>query len=339
MKECILSEIRDTLFGKIPNEEISIVIDSISFCLRNYDITEKETSVVVYDNSDSQIISRFFIAKAVEGLCQSSLDYYRVILRAFILQVGKHIKEIVTDDIRVYLAYKKINKCSDNTLNNIRRTLSSFFTWCTEEGIIERNPILRIKGVRQVKKLKKPLSEDDMENLRAMTKNKRNRAIIEFLFSTGCRVSEMTNVNRADVDWVNGQVDVLGKGRKYRTVYLSARCKIALQEYISSRTDTLEALFLSDYEGMCSQIKDTKQLSRISKGAVEIMLRNLGKKAGIPNVHPHRFRRTAATTALKRGMPIEQVQKMLGHESIQTTTIYAQSTNDEVKLAHEKYII
>lgn len=339
MKEYILSEIRDTLFGKIPNEEIPTVIDSISFCLRNYDITEKETSVVVYDNSDSQIISKFFIAKAVEGLCQSSLDYYRVILRAFILQVGKHIKEIVTDDIRVYLAYKKINKCSDNTLNNIRRILSSFFTWCTEEGIIERNPILRIKGVRQVKKLKKPLSEDDMENLRAMTKNKRNRAIIEFLFSTGCRVSEMTNVNRADVDWVNGQVDVLGKGRKYRTVYLSARCKIALQEYINSRTDTLEALFLSDYEGMCSQIKDTKQLSRISKGAVEIMLRNLGKKAGIPNVHPHRFRRTAATTALKRGMPIEQVQKMLGHESIQTTTIYAQSTNDEVKLAHEKYII
>lgn len=339
MKEYILSEIRDTLFGKISNEEISIVIDSISFCLRNYDITEKETSVVVYDKSDSQIISKFFIAKAVEGLCQSSLDYYRVILRAFILQVGKHIKEIVTDDVRVYLAYKKINKCSDNTLNNIRRTLSSFFTWCTEEGIIDKNPMLRIKGVRQVKKLKKPLSEDDMENLRAMTKNKRNRAIIEFLFSTGCRVSEMTNVNRCDIDWVNGQVDVLGKGRKYRTVYLSARCKIALQEYINSRTDTLEALFLSDYEGMCSQIKDTKQLSRISKGAVEIMLRNLGKKAGIPNVHPHRFRRTAATTALKRGMPIEQVQKMLGHESIQTTTIYAQSTNDEVKLAHEKYII
>lgn len=339
MKESVLSEIRDTLFGKIPTDEISTVIDSISFCLRNYEIMAKETSVIVYDNSDSQIISKFFIAKAVEGLCQSSLDYYRVILRAFILQVGKHIKEIVTDDIRVYLAYKKINECSDNTLNNIRRTLSSFFTWCTEEGIIERNPILRIKGVRQVKKLKKPLSEDDMENLRAMTKNKRNRAIIEFLFSTGCRVSEMTNVNRADVDWVNGQVDVLGKGRKYRTVYLSARCKIALQEYINSRTDTLEALFLSDYEGMCSQIKDTKQLSRISKGAVEIMLRNLGKKAGIPNVHPHRFRRTAATTALKRGMPIEQVQKMLGHESIQTTTIYAQSTNDEVKLAHEKYII
>ena len=339
MKESVLSEIRDTLFGKIPTDEISTVIDSISFCLRNYEIMAKETSVIVYDNSDSQIISKFFIAKAVEGLCQSSLDYYRVILRAFILQVGKHIKEIVTDDIRVYLAYKKINECSDNTLNNIRRTLSSFFTWCTEEGIIERNPILRIKGVRQVKKLKKPLSEDDMENLRAMTKNKRNRAIIEVLFSTGCRVSEMTNVNRADVDWVNGQVDVLGKGRKYRTVYLSARCKIALQEYINSRTDTLEALFLSDYEGMCSQIKDTKQLSRISKGAVEIMLRNLGKKAGIPNVHPHRFRRTAATTALKRGMPIEQVQKMLGHESIQTTTIYAQSTNDEVKLAHEKYII
>ena len=127
MKEYVLSEIRDTLFGKIPTDEISTVIDSISFCLRNYEIMAKETSVVVYDNSDSQVISRFFIAKAVEGLCQSSLDYYRVILRAFILQIGKHVKEIVTDDVRVYLAYKKVNKCSDNTLNNIRRTLSSFF--------------------------------------------------------------------------------------------------------------------------------------------------------------------------------------------------------------------
>jgi integrase/recombinase XerD len=241
MKEYVLTKIRDTLYGKIPNEEISTVIDSVSFCLRNYDIMAKETSVVVYDNSDSQIISKFFIAKAVEGLCQSSLDYYRVILRAFILHVGKHIKEIVTDDVRVYLAYKKINKCSDNTLNNIRRTLSSFFTWCTEEGVLDRNPMLRIKGVRQVKKLKKPLSEDDMERLRSLARTKRNKAIIEFLFSTGCRVSEMVNVNLGDVDWQNGQIDVLGKGRKYRTVYLSARCKIALQEYVDSRTDDLEA--------------------------------------------------------------------------------------------------
>lgn len=339
MKEYVLSEIRDALFGKISTEDISTVIDSLSFCLRNYDIKVKETSIVIYDNSDSQIISKFFIAKSVEGLCQSSLNYYRIILRAFILQVGKHIKEIITDDIRVYLAYKKINRCSDNTLNNIRRTLSSFFTWCTEEGIIDRNPMLRIKGVRQVKKLKKPLSEDEMEKLRSLAKTKRNKAIIEFLFSTGYRVSEMVNVNRNDVDWQNAQIDVLGKGRKYRTVYLSARCKIALQEYIATRSDDLDALFLSDYEGMNQSIRQMKQLSRISRSAVEIMLRNLGKRAGISNVHPHRFRRTAATTALKRGMPIEQVQRMLGHESIQTTTIYAQSTNDEVKLAHEKFII
>lgn len=339
MKEYVLSEIRDALFGKISTEDISTVIDSLSFCLRNYDIKVKETSIVIYDNSDSQIISKFFIAKSVEGLCQSSLNYYRIILRAFILQVGKHIKEIITDDIRVYLAYKKINRCSDNTLNNIRRTLSSFFTWCTEEGIIDRNPMLRIKGVRQVKKLKKPLSEDEMEKLRSLAKTKRNKAIIEFLFSTGCRVSEMVNVNRNDVDWQNAQIDVLGKGRKYRTVYLSARCKIALQEYIATRSDDLDALFLSDYEGMSQPFRQMKQLSRISRSAVEIMLRNLGKRAGISNVHPHRFRRTAATTALKRGMPIEQVQRMLGHESIQTTTIYAQSTNDEVKLAHEKFII
>lgn len=339
MKEDYFSELRMLLYGKIPNEYIQKTIEVVSFSLKDFDLQRKETSVIVYDNGDEMILKKFFVAKAVEGLCGSSLSYYRTILSAFLKKTGKHINEITTDDIRIYLAMKKLEKLSDNSLNNIRRTLSSFFSWTTEENITSRNPTLRIKGIRQTRRLKKPLNEDEMEILRHGAKTKRDKAIIEFLFSTGCRVSEMVNINRNDIDLLNGQVDVLGKGRKYRTVYLSSRCKISLEEYLRERNDTLEALFISDYSGMKNEVFFKKDIHRISRGAVEIMLRNLGRRVGIENVHPHRFRRTAATLALKRGMPIEQVQKMLGHESINTTTIYAQSSNDEIKTSHEKYII
>lgn len=339
MKENYLFELKMLLYGKIPKEYIQETVDIVSFSLKDYELKRKETSMVVYDNGDEATLKKFFVAKAVEGLCGSSISYYKTILSAFFLRSGKHIKEITTDDIRIYLAMKKLEKLSDNSLNNIRRTLSSFFSWATEEGITAKNPVLRIKGIRQTKKLRKPLSEDEMEILRHGAKTKRDRAIIEFLFSTGCRVSEMININRNDIDLYNGQVDVLGKGRKYRTVYLSSRCKIALEEYLRERDDEMDALFLSDYSGMKNEEFFKSGMHRMTKGAVEIMLRNLGRRMGIDNVHPHRFRRTAATIALKRGMPIEQVQKMLGHESIATTTIYAQSSNDEIKVSHEKYII
>ena len=335
-KEKFVSDLREILYNShIPN--ISTVIDLVSVALKDFELRYKDTSLVLYDDSDKQIFHKFFVAKAVEGLSKNSLSYYNTIISNFLVKVGKHIKEISTDDVRIYLACKKLEKVSDNTLNNIRRVLSSFFSWCIEENYVVRNPMLRIKGVRQVKKIRKSLTEDEMEKLRYSARTKRDQAIIEFLFSTGCRVSEMTNVNRGDLDMANGQVDVLGKGRKFRTVYLSSRCKLAVQEYLSTRTDNLEALFISTWEGMKGGIGGTPV--RMSKSAVEIMLRNLGERVGISNVHPHKFRRTAATTALKRGMPIEQVQRMLGHESIQTTTIYAQSTNDEVKLNHEKFIV
>lgn len=338
MKEKLIADLRNLLFGKIANDEIQSVLNIVSYVLNDYDLSIKETAIVVYDDSDKQIFQKFFVAKAVEGLSQSSLKYYNVIISNFLVKVGKHIKNIETDDVRVYLACKKLEKVSDNTLNNIRRVLSSFFSWCTEEGIIDKNPMLRIKGVRQTKKIRKPFTEDEMELLRSAAKTKRDKAIVEFLYSTGCRVSEMISVNRSDIDLVEGQLDVLGKGRKYRTVYLSSRCKIALIEYLDTRNDNIDALFISTWEGFGNKNIQNRDLHRMSRSAVEIMVRTLGKKVNIENVHPHRFRRTAATTALKRGMPLEQVQKFLGHESIQTTTIYAQSTNDEVKQSHERFM-
>lgn len=338
-KEKFIQDLRGLLLGLIPVESVAGVIDSVSVAMKDYDLQHKETAIVVYDDGDRHIFKKFFVAKAVEGLSTNSLAYYNTIISSFLNKVSNHIKDISTDDVRVYLATKKIEGVSDNTLNNIRRVLSSFFSWCHTEGIVQKNPMLRIKSIKQVKKIRKPLSEDDMEKLRYAATTKRNRAIIEFLYSTGCRVSEMINLNRDNIDIEGGQVDVLGKGKKYRTVYLSSRCKITLQDYLHSRQDDLDALFVSDWEGMHGAIAGRNIPKRISRSAVESMLRHLGRKVDIANVHPHRFRRTAATTALKRGMPIEQVQRLLGHESIQTTTIYAQSTNDEVKLNHEKYII
>lgn len=338
MKEKLMTDLRNLLFGKIASDEIQSVLNIVSYVLNDYDLSIKETAIVVYDDSDKQIFQKFFVAKAVEGLSQSSLKYYNVIISNFLLKVGKHIKDIETDDVRVYLAFKKLEKVSDNTLNNIRRVLSSFFSWCAEESIIHKNPMLRIKGVRQTKKIRKPFTDDEMELLRSSARTKRDKAIVEFLFSTGCRVSEMISVNRDDLDLTAGQLDVLGKGRKYRTVYLSSRCKIALIEYLATRDDNLDALFISTWEGFRNPDIQNQNSQRMSRSAVEIMVRTLGKRVKIENVHPHRFRRTAATTALKRGMPLEQVQKFLGHESIQTTTIYAQSTNDEVKQSHERFM-
>lgn len=335
MKEELLTDLRGALYGVIPTDEISNVLDIVTYVLSDYDLVKKETALVVYNDTDQTIYQRFFIAKAVEGLTQKSLEYYNEILTQFFRKLGKHVKDISTDDVRCYLAYKKVEKLTDNSLNNIRRVLSSFFTWCVAEELIERSPTARIKSIRPMKKTRKPFSEEEMEMLRHSAKSLRNKAIIEFLFSTGCRVSEAVSVNKQDVDFINGKVDVLGKGRKYRTVYLSTRCAFTLKEYLDSRSDDDDALFVRNPEYCNGFIK----FGRLSAEGVGIMLRTLGRKAGIDNVHPHRFRRTVATTALKRGMPIEQVQKMLGHSNIQTTTIYAQSSEEDLKLSHSKYVI
>lgn len=338
-KDRFINYLKEILYHSQCIADINEVIGLVSIALKDFDLHYKETALAIYDDSDKQIFNKFFVAKAVEGLSQNSLNYYNTIISCFLIKMEKHIKDITTDDVRIYLAFKKLEKVSDNTLNNIRRVLNSFFNWCTEENFVERNPMLRIKGVRQTRKLRKPFSEDEMELLRSATRTKRDRAIIEFLYSTGCRVSEMTSVNRSDINLIDGQLDVLGKGRKYRTVYLSSRCKIALKQYLDTRSDNIEALFISTWEGFKNKELLGVAPCRMSKSAVESMVRALGKRVNIDNVHPHRFRRTAATTALKRGMPLEQVQKLLGHESIQTTTIYAQSTNDEVKQSHERFII
>lgn len=270
------------------------------------------------------------------------LTYYKTVLQKAFLEIGKHIKDITTDDIRIYIAKHKLAGNTDKTLNNTRRVFSSFWGWCVREELLKSNIMLKINKIKEKKIVREALSEDELETLRAGAVCLRDKAIIEFLYSTGCRVSEAINLNRDDIDFERGEVTVFGKGRKERVVYLTARCRAILTEYLKSRTDSHEALFVSDFSNMRGgkdKWLEKRGIRRFDKNSLGSMLRKLGRRTGVDNVHAHRFRRTAATLALKRGMPIEQVAKMLGHESLNTTTIYANSSQDDIKLAHEKFII
>lgn len=339
LKEEVYDKIKENLMSKIDRMQIAIVMDAMAIALDGFRIERESRELVLYEPTNERLLNKFIVSKAVEGLSDRSLETYRGVITSFLKAAKKNIKDITTDDIRVYIAYKKLNKMSGNYLNLIRRSLSSLFQWCVDNGELGDNPVRKIKAIRTERKVRKSFTEDEMELLRFKAEKTRDKAIIEFLYSTGCRVSEMCNVDRLDVDFELGKVTVLGKGRKYRDVYLSARCKAVLKEYLDSRSDDLPALFVSAPENLKKGLSAITPKCRLSPSGVESMLRVLGRKCGIDNVHPHRFRRTAATLALKRGMAIEQVQKMLGHESIETTTIYAQSNMTDVQVSHNKYII
>lgn len=332
-KEIIYTRIKEALYGKVSGDTIHLLLDSVSIAMDGYRVERNTTDVVLYDWGNEKIINKFVVSKAVEGLSDRSLETYKTVLYSFFQTVQKDVKQVVTDDIRIYLAHKKVQGMSGNYMNLIRRTLSSFYGWCSDNELLTINPVKKINCIKTEKKVRKAFTEDEMETLRMSAKTLRDKAIIEFLYSTGCRVSEMCSLDVSDIDFAQGKATVLGKGKKYRDVYLSSRCKIILSEYLKDRTDDLDALFVA------KPIFTDGILTRFSAAGVEGMLRALGRRCGIDQVHPHRFRRTAATLALKRGMPIEQVQKMLGHESIETTTIYAQSSADSVQAAHAKFVI
>lgn len=323
-------------------DTLDMAKEIISTELEKYELKERITAIVVHDQSDMGIIGRFFVAKTTSGLSPNSLRYYRCVLQKFFTNIGKHVKDIVADDVRIYLSRLRMDGCQNSTLNNERRVLSSFYGWAFDEELIEKNPMKRVEGIKQKKVQRKPLTEDEMELLREAAKNERDRAMIEFLYSTGCRISEMTAVDRNEIDWETREVIVTGKGNKQRIVYLSPRCISALRSYLKLRKDKDPALFISEKHVEKDQGTGKWQWvenpHRLDKSSIECIIRKAGLRAGIDNVHPHRIRRTCATLALRRGMPIEQVSKMLGHESIETTTIYASSTLDEVKRSHEKYI-
>lgn len=279
--------------------------------------------------SNSNYLAMFLNAKKIEGCSERTLAYYKTTVEKLLDGIADPIRKVTTDDIREYLAsYQGLNDCSKTTIDNIRRNISSFFTWLEEEDYIIKSPMRRIHKIKTTKTVKEVISDEEIERMRDKCKNLRDLAIIDLLYSTGMRIGELVRLNIDDIDFEERECIVFGKGDKERRVYFDAKTKIHLMGYINSRSDDNPALFVT-LDAPCNRLKIS---------GVEIRLRRLGRELGINRVHPHKFRRTMATRAIDKGMPVEQVQKLLGHSQIDTTMRYAIVNQTNVKVAHRKFI-
>ena len=281
------------------------------------------------DQSDEVLVDSFIAAKRLEGCSDRTLVFYRKTIDKMLTSIGKNIKAITTDDLRGYLSeYQNSNMVSKVTIDNIRRNLSSFFSWLEDENYILKSPVRRIHRVKATTSVKETYTDEDLERLRDTCTELRDLALIDILASTGMRVGELVRLNRVDINFNERECVVFGKGDKERIVYFDVRTKIHLQNYLDDRIDNNPALFVG-----------LKQpYNRLKIGGVESRLKRMGKAIQVEKVHPHKFRRTMATTEIDKGMPIEQVQKLLGHEKIDTTLHYAMVKQSNVKNAHRRYI-
>lgn len=280
-------------------------------------------------NSNDDALSLFIDAKRIEGCSDRTLKYYQVTLKQFFNSMTKNYLVVETEDIRKYLSnYKLKSNASKVTIDNVRRVISSLFTWLEAENYITKSPMRRIHKVKTGKVVKETYSDETLELIRQNATNLRDLCIIDFLYSTGVRVGELIRLNRADLNLEGRECVVLGKGNKQRKVYFDARTKLEIEQYLNSRKDNESSLFVSLQ----------RPYKRLQISGVEIALRKIGLKLNKTTVHPHKFRRTVATKAIDKGMPIEQVQKMLGHAKIDTTLEYAMVDESNVKISHKKYL-
>lgn len=323
MIDKIIQEFAGMISGVLSAEQNKVAAEILSKVLQKYTVTE------VPEKQTGELLPKFIAAKRVEGCSEKSLKYYESTIKNMLESVDKPEQEITTDDLRGYLdAYQQTNKISKVTLDNVRRILSSFFSWLEDEDYVVKSPVRRIHKVKTTKTVKETYSDEALELMRDHCDNTRDLAMIDLLSSTGMRVGELVKLNREDVDFDNRECVVLGKGDKERKVYFDARTKIHLQKYLDEREDENEALFVSLL----------KPFNRLQISGVEIRLRKIGSELNIPKVHPHKFRRTLATMAIDKGMPIEQVQSLLGHQSIDTTLRYAMVNQINVKNSCKKFI-
>ncbi|MBE5763966.1 MAG: integrase [Clostridiales bacterium] len=280
------------------------------------------------EKTNSEYLQLFETAKNVEGCSKASLKYYIYILNSFFKECTKQINDISTDDIRNYLDSFSSKNISKTSMDNIRRVLSSFFAWLEEEDYIRKNPVKRIHKIKSLKTIKLAYSDENIENLKDNCSCLRDKVIIELLSSTGMRIGELVKLNINNIDFENKECIVLGKGGKQRRVYFDSKTKLHLTNYLNSRIDDNPALFISLF----------RPFNRLQISGIEIMLRKLGAKTNIDKVHPHRFRRTLATKAIDKGMPVEQVQILLGHTKIDTTMHYAIVDQNNVRNSYRRYI-
>lgn len=330
MKTKLVQEICQRMKIHLSAEQNRLLENTLLQIFDSYELPDETPSDVTHQHRENTHFIELFIAsKKIEGCSENTLKYYSNTLTKMLNAISKNIYNIETNDLRLYLStYQTEKNCSKTTLDNIRRIMSSFFSWLEDEDYITKSPVRRIHKVKTTQMVRETLSDENLEHLRDKCTHPRDLAIIDLLISTGIRVGELVKLNRTDINFGERECIVLGKGDKERLVYFDAKTKVHLQEYLDTRTDSNPALFV----GRCAP------WNRLSIAGVERFLSRLGSKSEVRHVHPHKFRRTMATMAIEKGMPIEQVQKLLGHAQIETTLHYAIVNQSNVKIAHKRYV-
>ena len=329
MKEIITAYILAGMSDMLDNQQQVCLREVLQSAFEQVVMMPTESEERQREQANGELLQAFISAKKIEGCSEKTLRYYQSSIETLLRKERKRIGELETNDIRSFLArYQEERGASRVTIDNLRRIFSSFFAWLEDEDYIAKSPVRRIHKVRTESLVKEVISDENMEILRDTCHEVRDLAMIDLLASTGMRVGELVKINREDIDFHERQCIVFGKGNKEREVYFNARTKIHLKRYLESRSDKNSALFVSL----------SLPYNRLTIGGIESRLRQLGKRAGLSKIHPHKFRRTLATMAIDKGMPIEQVQRLLGHVKIDTTLHYAMVNQANVKMAHRKYI-
>lgn len=329
MKEAIIDGAIAAMSGSLSLAQLYELRRTLEQVMSGYEVVVTPCKEEVNKKANNEHLDSFISAKRIEGCSEKTLTYYHNTIQTWLATISASIRDITTNDIRRYLAeFQARNKSSKTTVDNIRRIFSSFFSWLEDEDYIVKSPVRRIHKVRSEVTVKETISDEQLETLRDNCTELRDLAMIDFLVSTGIRVGELVSIDIGDINFHERQCVVLGKGNKERTVYFNARAKVHLQNYLATRCDSEQALFVSL----------RTQHTRLTISGVENRLRELGRKANVGRIHPHKFRRTLATMAIDKGMPIEQVQRLLGHCKIDTTLHYAMVNQNNVKIAHRKFL-
>ena len=316
-----INSILSIMSATLDNEQLGILHAALVKVLA----PEEQCSI----RENDELLASFLAAKGVEGCSPKTIEYYQLVISMALEEIGKPLLRVTTSDLRSYLSsYQELRGSSAVTINNMRRVLSSFFSWLEDEGILLKSPMRRIKPIKTPAKVKPTYTDEQVEKMREATSCIRDLAIIDLLTTTGIRVSELVGLNRSDFDIEKRECIVVGKGNKERTVYFDDRAKMHLVAYFDTREDELPAAFISRSD----------HSKRLGKDGVEKVIHVIGTRAGVEDAHPHKFRRTLATKAIGKGMPIEQVQHLLGHQRIDTTLHYAMVDEVNVKMSHRRFI-
>ena len=330
MKNRFLVEV-DSLVPHMSASDLELVVKALDVAANSYEVTKKEVSLIPYTSDLPELVKTYLVVKKTEGLSDGTLDNYMRILKLFFKWVQKPPEKIEANDIRMFIYdYQKHRNVSDRTLDKYRETICWFFHWAHNEEYISKNPGRSVKAIKHEVKERSALSQLELEYLRKACSNNRDRAVLEFLYSTGCRVSELVGVKEEDINWADKTVHLFGKGKKHRTSFINAKCEVALKEYLKEKKGECDKLFV----GMRAPYNE------LSKAAIEKIIRDLSEQARITKrVTPHILRHTTATQAVNNGMAIEDVSSLLGHANVNTTMIYAKVSKAKVHNEHIRCVI